>query len=723
MTHPAAGDRRERPGGRGAARDRGTPRPDAAAGLPASRSAPAARASRRSPTSRDAGTEAIVFGDSDGRVHALDGRPARSCPGSPPSPTAREVTKQHPGIDPGHEPMLTNVGGRRPDGNGRHVDRRHLDAPAAPTSGTRSGKRRPGWPKTLDPGVDKPPIPRPDLPFTRLPIRAPPRRRCSRPGRRRRPRDRPGGLGRAPPRLERRRQPVPGWPVHVTLPAGHQPPTGLRDRSTTRSSTSRRRSPTSTATASPSWCMRTQYSFTSRRRASRPARGVSHRARLQRRRHAGARVPDRGAGARRLLRVGAGVHHRGRQRRPSTADVDGDGKSEIASAAGIFTPDQPLRRRRVASQALYGPFPGGARGPSWANQHAHPRRAQRRPPRRRAGQLHHLGRLRRFGAGGQLIYAEPGSGRPRSRPLAPARGQRQPDQQLHARLRRRSAAPRLPGFPSKAPGPRLPRRPGDRRRLRRRQARGPPGRRLLGPACLHRHRHAGPRLPQVPHRLGGLRPHRRATSTATAATRSWRRRARATCSRGTRRARRPPTTSGGATATTSGTRAPTASTPGRRGVLRACRVDRAADRLTFTAPGDDWYARQGRPLPGRQPAVRGAPRTHRTRRGDRGAGEHAGDHAHGPRCHRVRGRRSRQPGPGAGASAALPLRSPQDLGPSRRQTPELTAPRRPRRQATSEPPERRGRAPRSLPLGIRLAVLACRARLFTKLIGKGKNRQ
>ena len=41
-------------------------------GFPA-RSAPAARASRRSPTCRARGHQAIVFGDADGRVHALDG--------------------------------------------------------------------------------------------------------------------------------------------------------------------------------------------------------------------------------------------------------------------------------------------------------------------------------------------------------------------------------------------------------------------------------------------------------------------------------------------------------------------------------------------------------------------------------------------------------------------------------------------------------------------------
>src|SRR6185503_16538756 len=55
------------------------------------------------------GRLAAVFGDSDGVVHAIDGKSGDELPGWPVTTKPIHVTKDHDGIHPGHEPVLANV--------------------------------------------------------------------------------------------------------------------------------------------------------------------------------------------------------------------------------------------------------------------------------------------------------------------------------------------------------------------------------------------------------------------------------------------------------------------------------------------------------------------------------------------------------------------------------------------------------------------------------------
>jgi hypothetical protein len=115
------------------------------------------------------GHMAIVFGDADGVVHAIDGRTGRELPGWPVTTNRTRVTKQHRGVNPGHEPVLNNVAIGDLDHDG------HLEVVATSTTGNvyvwnERGRRRPGWPKALRRGVHKPPIPRPAMAHARLPV-------------------------------------------------------------------------------------------------------------------------------------------------------------------------------------------------------------------------------------------------------------------------------------------------------------------------------------------------------------------------------------------------------------------------------------------------------------------------------------------------------------------------------------------------------------------------
>jgi VCBS repeat protein len=169
---------------------------------------------------------AAIFADADGRVHALDGRTGRELKGWPATLNRTIVTKAHAGIDPGHEPVLTNPAVGDLDHNGR------LSVVVTSTTGRvyvlgANGKRRRGWPKLLRTGVRRPAIPRPEMPYTRLPQQG----------------------ATSPPLLQdlngdgkleivqaawdgrlyawhasgRR---AAGWPVEVKLPASHTPPAG-----------------------------------------------------------------------------------------------------------------------------------------------------------------------------------------------------------------------------------------------------------------------------------------------------------------------------------------------------------------------------------------------------------------------------------------------------------------------------------------------------------------
>jgi hypothetical protein len=110
------------------------------------------------------GHQAIVFGDADGRVHAIDGVSGRELPGWP--VTTNAAAARVPGFDLGHEPIIAPVA----VGDLFHDGRQEVVVTS--TTGRTyvfdsSGKALPGWPKTLDTGVTKPAIPRPALSYTR----------------------------------------------------------------------------------------------------------------------------------------------------------------------------------------------------------------------------------------------------------------------------------------------------------------------------------------------------------------------------------------------------------------------------------------------------------------------------------------------------------------------------------------------------------------------------
>ncbi|MEV5750623.1 FG-GAP-like repeat-containing protein [Actinoallomurus sp. NPDC052308] len=112
------------------------------------------------------GHQAIVFGDADGRVHAIDGVSGTELPGWPATTNAGQT--RVPGFDPGHEPIIAPVA----VGDLFHDGRQEVVVTS--TTGRTyvfdaQGRLLPGWPKTLDTGVTKPAIPRPALAYTRLP--------------------------------------------------------------------------------------------------------------------------------------------------------------------------------------------------------------------------------------------------------------------------------------------------------------------------------------------------------------------------------------------------------------------------------------------------------------------------------------------------------------------------------------------------------------------------
>jgi hypothetical protein len=112
---------------------------------------------------------AAIFGDADGNVHAIDGVSGNELPGWPVHTLATVPAYGYPGINPGHEPILGPVAVGDLVGNGS------LDVVATSTTGRTyawdaRGVPLPGWPKTSNTGVVKPAIPRPALDFTRLPV-------------------------------------------------------------------------------------------------------------------------------------------------------------------------------------------------------------------------------------------------------------------------------------------------------------------------------------------------------------------------------------------------------------------------------------------------------------------------------------------------------------------------------------------------------------------------
>jgi hypothetical protein len=168
----------------------------------------------------------MVFGDSDGWVHALDPATGAELRGWPVSTDATVVRRSHPGVDPGHEPVLSSVAVGAITGSGR------LAVLATSSTGkvyawTAEGRRLKGWPQQLGAGVTPPAVPRPDLPFTRLPIvgaLAPPvlSDLDGRPGLEI---VQAGWDGHLHVYSAKGRE-LRGWPVDVALPPGYTPPAG-----------------------------------------------------------------------------------------------------------------------------------------------------------------------------------------------------------------------------------------------------------------------------------------------------------------------------------------------------------------------------------------------------------------------------------------------------------------------------------------------------------------
>ena len=393
------------------------------------------------------GREAIIFGDSDGRLHALNPH-GKELSGFPVHTKRTKVTRPHRGIDPGHEPIFTNVAVGDLKGNG------HQWIVAASSAGriyvwNAHGHRVKGWPKKLDAGVHKPAVPRPAKPFTR-----------------------PAIMGAtAPPvlvNLDSDKQleivqaawdghlhawnpngrKVKGWPVKVTLPPGTQPPSGMVQINDQKLDL-----PPTLAELDgdpqPELLQRTQYSFTPGAGLQVGNAGFSNVVAYN---ADGSRVPGFLLSGRALAFyygsaqefITEGVNA------PTTADVDGDGKTEIASAAGIFTPTSSYGPDG-SQRGIYGPFPGGAVSIAAGNPQALIDVLNGDLPDDVPVNFATSGSFATFGAGGRLAYVEPGSGSASVVGALLLAGSGTP---INSYMRAYGAASLdpLPGFPSKAQG-------------------------------------------------------------------------------------------------------------------------------------------------------------------------------------------------------------------------------------------------------------------------------
>lgn len=172
------------------------------------------------------GRLAMVFGDADGRIHALDSATGAELPGWPARTSKTKVVRKHAGVTPGHEPVGANVAVADLDGTGS------LSVVATSTTGRvyvfdSRGKLRPGWPRALDTGVSPPAIPRPQLPRTRLTTTG----SFSLPvvydlDGDTRPEIIQAGWDGYIHAWRGNGAVLPGWPVKVDLPPDHSPPAG-----------------------------------------------------------------------------------------------------------------------------------------------------------------------------------------------------------------------------------------------------------------------------------------------------------------------------------------------------------------------------------------------------------------------------------------------------------------------------------------------------------------
>ena len=460
VTHPRCRSRDAAgPGRRGPAVDRGAPRPDAAQGLPEAHRAGRRERSRRSPTFG-------ARGHLDDRSSATPTGRARARARTGTSCAASRCTRADQGDAgaPRRRPGPRAHRRQRRRGRPRHNGRQWIVVDDSTTGRTYVWSRTrqaaaAGWPKTLDTGVRKPTIPRPDEPFTRRRDHGRGRRRPS------------SSTSTATASSRSSSRPGTGASTPGTRAAAARGLAGARDavrpaqrrraarsRSTTRSSTCRPAVADLDGDGSPSSSSARQYSVRDRAPASRCRPAAS--------RTWSPTTPTAAAcpgflieahGARLLLRLGAGVHHRGRQqpRRPptSTATAGRDrqrGRHLLA--------DHALRPRRP-QDTVYGPLPGATLSLLLGESDRDALDVlDGNLPDDAAGELHDLrARSAASGRRSALAYVEPGSGGASVAGVAAARGQRPPDQQLHARLRRRDRRDRCRASPRGA-GSRLPRR-------------------------------------------------------------------------------------------------------------------------------------------------------------------------------------------------------------------------------------------------------------------------
>jgi hypothetical protein len=294
---------------------------------------------------------AMVFGDGDGNVHAIDGMTGAELPGWPVQTLATTPAYNYPGIDPGHEPILSPIaiGDLRNTGD--------LNVVATSTTGrtyvwNANGVLQPGWPKTSNTGVVKPAIPRPALNFTRMAVQgatANPVLVALEAGK---PLDVvQAGWDGYVHAWRNDGTSVAGWPVHVNG-AGLSPPPGY-------SLINDQKLDVSPAVAyldtdnKPEIVVQSQYSF-SRGGGIQPA-GFGHVFAY----HANG-SPVSGW----PITVPGVVIYNGSAQEfitegttaPASADVDGDGRDEVAVSDGIFSVSQ-LYGGGGNLRATYGPVP------------------------------------------------------------------------------------------------------------------------------------------------------------------------------------------------------------------------------------------------------------------------------------------------------------------------------------------------------------------------------
>ena len=390
------------------------------------------------------GRDALIFGDSDGRVHAINGH-GHELPGFPVATNSTKVTRSHKGVKPGHEPLFTNLAVGDLDHDGRQW--------IVGTSSTgrvyvwdSHGHRRPGWPKVLNTGVSKPATPRPATPFTRPPIMgatAPPVLADM---------DGNGTLEIIQAGWDGRLhaykpngQNLAGWPVEVTLPPGTTPPAGnvqINDHKLDLPPVLAQLD----ADAAPELVQRTQYSFT-------PGAGLQV---LAGRSNAVAYNADGSRVAGFSLSASALAIYYGSAQEfitegaanAAAADVDGDGKTEIAMAPGIFSPTA-LFNTNGSQRSAYDPSPIGSFAGVVGSLAAIQATLQGTLPADTPVNFTTSGAFGNLGSG--LAYTEPGSGAAGVAASLLLPGSGQPIRN-YARAFPAAGGASVPGFPAKLQG-------------------------------------------------------------------------------------------------------------------------------------------------------------------------------------------------------------------------------------------------------------------------------